>query len=93
VSRGIRTMFDRCELRADTMFAFEPLFLLFVAGAVVGITIQAIIIAGLLCSMVNAIWPHRADSWLHRTTHRHFLWLGGRGGAHAIHGAHAQAMG
>jgi len=86
-------MFDRCGLRADTLYAFEPLFVLFAAGAVVGITIQAIVIAGLLCSMVNAIWPHHTDSWLHRRTHEHFVWFGGHGGAHVIHGAHAGALG
>jgi hypothetical protein len=70
-------------LRTDALFAVEPLFLLVMAGAVVGITIQAIIVVGLVCSMLSAIWPHHPDSWLHRKMHDSLVWFGGRGGAHA----------
>ena len=82
MSQDIWSTFDRRVLHTDTLFAFEPLFLLVVAGVVVGVTIQAIIVAGLVCSMVNATRPHHPQSWLHRKSHESLTWFGGRGGAH-----------
>jgi hypothetical protein len=73
----------RLTSNTGILLAIEPLFLLVVAGAAVGIAIQAVIVAGLVCSMVNAIWPHRPESWLHQRMHRGLVWFGGRSGAHA----------
>lgn len=83
MSQGIWSTFDRHTLHTDTLFTIEPLFLLVVAGVVVGVAIQAVIVAGLVCSMVSAMWPHRPESWLHRKVHHGLVWFGGRGGAHA----------
>lgn len=89
MSQGIRSAFDRRMLHTDTLFTIEPLFLLVVAGVVVGIAIQAVIVAALVCSMVSAMWPHRPESWLHRTAHHGLVWFGGRGGAHVhVHALH-----
>jgi hypothetical protein len=90
VSRDIRTAFHPFFDPAPARFlAIEPVFWLVLFGISVGVTIQAVIVGGMIATLLTAAVPHHAKHYHHKLRHHAAVWFGGRD-----HGAHVHpAMG
>jgi hypothetical protein len=82
VSADIRTTLEALLAPGPVLLTIEPIFWFVLAGVVCGVAFQAVIVSGMIATMLGAAVPHHVRRYRHQIRNGSVM-FGGRRGAHA----------